>query len=169
MRLCRLTGERYTHALARYGDALGIDLTNVTEQELVTVLARIESERNQILSKVRAFEQQRVQDKQRGNRRLAKEDAATFQALRDPTGLAPDPARPREPVPRKNRWSAEQWRRFAVALVAWAGIFFLGAIVVLMCRFLGIIRPEEQSWVIPFVTGGCGLILGTIILVFKGR
>jgi hypothetical protein len=74
-----------------------------------------------------------------------------------------------EPVPQKNHWSKEQWRRFAVSILAYGGIFFLGAIVVLMCRFLGIIRPEEQSWIIPFVAGGSGLILGTIILVFKGR
>ena len=79
VRLCRLTGERYTHALARYGDALGIDLTNVTEQELLTALVCIESERNQILEQVRAFERKRVLEKRRGKRRLAKADVPVFQ------------------------------------------------------------------------------------------
>jgi len=169
MRLCRLTGERYTHALARYADTLGIDLTNVTEQELLTALARIESERNQILEQVRAFERKRVREKLRGKRRLGKADVVAFRELRDPTAIASGLAHPRAQAPRKNYWSTEQWRRFAVSLLAWGGIFFLGAIVVLTCRFLGIIRPEEQSWIIPLVAGGSGLILGTAILVFKGR
>jgi hypothetical protein len=81
MRLCRLTGERYTHALARYGDALGSDLYSLTEQELASALARITNERNQILEKVRAFERRRVLEKRRGKRRWAKADAAAYQAL----------------------------------------------------------------------------------------
>jgi hypothetical protein len=83
--------------------------------------------------------------------------------------MAPRQARPSQEVPRKNYWSKEQWRRFAVSLLASGGVFFLGAIIVLTFRFLGVIRPEEQSWVIPLFAGGSGLILGTIILFFKGR
>ena len=81
MRLCRLTEERYTHALARYGDALGIDLYSMTEQELVSALARITNERNQILEKMHAFRHRRVLKKRQGKRRLAKADAAAYQAL----------------------------------------------------------------------------------------
>jgi hypothetical protein len=79
MRLCRLTGERYTHALARYGDALGIDLYRATEQQIITALAYIESERNRILEQVRAFERKRVLEKRQGKRRLAKTDATGSQ------------------------------------------------------------------------------------------
>lgn len=84
VRLCRLSGERYTQALTRYRDELGIDLTNATEQELVTALARIESERNQILEKMRAFERQRVREKRQGKRRLAKADLIAFQRSQNP-------------------------------------------------------------------------------------
>jgi hypothetical protein len=81
MRLCRLTGERYTHALTRYGDTLGIDLYRATEQEIATALACIEGERNRTLELMRAFEQRRVLEKRRGKRRWAKADAAAYQAL----------------------------------------------------------------------------------------
>jgi len=169
LRLCRLTGERYTHALTRYSDTRGIDFSSATEQELVTALARIQSERNQFLEQVRAFERKRVREKLRGKRRPSKADVVAFHELQDPTAMAPRQARPSQEVPRKNYWSKEQWQRFAVSLLGSGGVFFLGAIIVLTFRFLGVIRPEEQSWVIPLFAGGSGLILGTIILFFKGR
>jgi hypothetical protein len=80
MCLCRLTGERYTHALARYNDALGIDLYGATEPEIATALAYIESERNRTLELMRAFARRRVLEKRQGKRRLPKADAIAFQA-----------------------------------------------------------------------------------------
>jgi hypothetical protein len=84
MRLCRLTGERYTHALARYANALGIDLYRATEQEIVTALAYIESERHRTLELMHAFERRRVREKQQGKHRLAKADLIAFQRSQNP-------------------------------------------------------------------------------------
>lgn len=70
-RLSLLTGERYTQAVARYDTRFNFNPRKSTERELLAALAAVESERNQILERVRAFERRRIREKMRGNRNLS--------------------------------------------------------------------------------------------------
>jgi hypothetical protein len=54
----------------------GSELPPPTDHQLLLVLATIESERNQHLTKRRAFERKRIRSKLRGNRQLSNVERA---------------------------------------------------------------------------------------------